>query len=146
MTDAEVRPRPPPDGAASMPGSPLRCCILESPVRKVLNVAVALLVMVVILAIAIAVVAVVAMGMQGAGREKAPELANVMAETARHLNGDAEPPQGLVEFFEEIPSRRGSASSATSPGSATSPRSTTSPDSANSVESAAPAKSASSAS
>ena len=32
--------------------------------------------------------------MQGAGREKAPELANVMAETARHLNGDAEPPQG----------------------------------------------------
>ena len=80
--------------------------------------AVALLVMVVILAVAIAIgiVAIVAMGMQGAGRQKVPELANVMAETARHLNGDAEPPQGLVEFFEEIPDmRRGSsAKSATS--------------------------------
>ncbi len=80
--------------------------------------AVALLVMVVILAIAIGIVAIVAMGMQGAGRERAPEIANVMAETARHLNGDAEPPQGLVEFFEEIPSRRGSAGSAKSATSA----------------------------
>ncbi|MFT3861515.1 hypothetical protein [Micropruina sp.] len=79
--------------------------------------AVALLVMVVILAVAIAIVAIVAMGIQGAGRERVPELANVMAETARHLNGDAEPPQGLVEFFEEIPDmRRGSsAKSANSP-------------------------------
>lgn len=84
-----------------------------------LNVAVALLVMVVILAVAIGIVAIVAMGMQGAGRERVPELANVMAETARHLNGDAEPPQGLVEFFEEIPDvRRGSASSAKSATSA----------------------------
>ncbi|NMD46700.1 MAG: hypothetical protein GYA85_08050 [Propionibacterium sp.] len=81
--------------------------------------AVALLVMVVILAVAIGIVAIVAMGMQGAGRERVPELANVMAETARHLNGDAEPPQGLVEFFEEIPDvRRGSASSAKSATSA----------------------------
>jgi hypothetical protein len=72
-------------------------------------VAVALLVMVVILAVAIGIVAIVAMGMQGAGKQRVPELANVMAETARHLNGDAEPPQGLVEFFEEIPDmRRGS--------------------------------------
>ena len=64
----------------------------------------------------LSIVAIVAMGMQGAGRQKVPELANVMAETARHLNGDAEPPQGLVEFFEEIPDmRRGSsAKSATS--------------------------------
>ena len=29
-----------------------------------------------------------------------------MANTARHLNGDAEPPQGLVDFFEEIPDIR----------------------------------------
>lgn len=73
--------------------------------------AVALLVMVVILAVAIGIVAIVAMGMQGAGRTKVPELANVMAETARHLNGDAEPPQGLVDFFEEIPDvRRGKSS------------------------------------
>jgi len=71
-------------------------------------VAVALLVMVVILAVAIGIVAIVAMGMQGAGRQRVPELANVMAETARHLNGDAEPPQGLVGFFEEIPARNSS--------------------------------------
>ena len=82
-----------------------------------LIVAVALLVMVVILAVAIGIVAIVAMGMQGAGRDKVPELDNVMAETARHLNGDAEPPGRLVEFFEEIPDvRRGSsAQSANSP-------------------------------
>ena len=98
--------------------------------------AVALLVMVVILALAIGIVAVVAMGMQGAGRDRAPELANVMAETARHLNGDADPPQGLVEFFEEIPSRRGSAHSATSaalPGSAAPVSSTASAKSENSA-------------
>ncbi|MBP8918421.1 MAG: hypothetical protein R2719_12965 [Micropruina sp.] len=76
--------------------------------------AVALLVMVVILALAIGIVAIVAMGMQGAGRERVPELANVMAETARHLNGDADPPQGLVGFFEEIPDPRRSATSAKS--------------------------------
>lgn len=76
--------------------------------------AVALLVMVVILALAIGIVAIVAMGMQGAGRERVPELANVMAETARHLNGDADPPQGLVGFFEEIPDPRRTATSAKS--------------------------------
>jgi len=82
-------------------------------------VAVALLVMVVILAVAIGIVAIVAMGMQGAGRQRVPELANVMAETARHLNGDAEPPQGLVGFFEEIPDvRRTGAPSAKSSDSA----------------------------
>ena len=88
--------------------------------------AVALLVMVVILAIAIAIVAIVAMGMQGAGREKVPEIANVMAETARHLNGDAPPPQGLVEFFDELPDVRKSAKSATSAKSADSAKSATS--------------------
>ncbi|MBK8459271.1 MAG: hypothetical protein WAS07_05615 [Micropruina sp.] len=74
----------------------------------------ALVVMVVILALAIGIVAVVAMGMQGAGKERVPELASVMAETARHLNGDAEPPKGLVDFFDEIPEIRRSASSASS--------------------------------
>jgi hypothetical protein len=80
--------------------------------------AVALLVMVVILAVAIGIVAIVAMGMQGAGKQRVPELANVMAETARHLNGDAEPPQGLVECFEEIPDMRRGGSSAKSANSA----------------------------
>ncbi|MGB7964062.1 MAG: hypothetical protein WCF12_14045 [Propionicimonas sp.] len=74
----------------------------------------ALIVMIVILAIALALIAIVAVGMQGNLAEKAPEIAHVMANTARHLNGEAQPPRGLVEFFEEIPVPR-SADSATEP-------------------------------
>lgn len=61
---------------------------------------------IVIVAIALCVIAVVAIGMNGSLSEKAPDLAQVMANTARHLNGDAEPPQGLIDFFEEIPDLR----------------------------------------
>lgn len=71
----------------------------------------ATIVMLVILGIALAVIAIVAVGMQGNLSKKAPDLADAMARTARHLNGDAQPPQGLVEFFEEIP-MPGSAASA----------------------------------
>lgn len=63
--------------------------------------------MLVILLIAAAIVAVVAMGMQGHAREVSPEFANAMARTAQHLNGDAEPPRGLVVIaneFDELPS------------------------------------------
>lgn len=67
---------------------------------------VTVIVMLVILGIALSVIAVVAVGMKGNLADRAPDLANVMATTARHLNGDAEPPQGLVEFFEEIPDLR----------------------------------------
>ena len=59
-----------------------------------------------IVAIALCVIAIVAVGMKGSLSEKAPEFANVMATTARHLNGDANPPQGLIDFFEEIPDIR----------------------------------------
>ena len=59
-----------------------------------------------IVAIALCVIAIVAIGMTGSLSRKAPDLANAMANTARHLNGDAEPPQGLVDFFEEIPDIR----------------------------------------
>ncbi len=55
-----------------------------------------------LVAIALCVIAVVAVGMNGSLASKAPEFANVMANTAKHLNGDADAPQGLVEFFEEI--------------------------------------------
>lgn len=61
---------------------------------------------VVIVAIALCVIAIVAVGMNGSLARKAPEFANLMANTAKHLNGDADPPQGLVEFFEEIPDMR----------------------------------------
>ena len=59
-----------------------------------------------IVAIALCVIAIVAVGMRGSLSDKAPDFANMMANTARHLNGDAEPPQGLVDFFEEIPDIR----------------------------------------
>lgn len=59
-----------------------------------------------IVAIALCLIAIVAVGMKGGLSGRAPELANMMANTARHLNGDADPPQGLIEFFEEIPDIR----------------------------------------
>jgi hypothetical protein len=59
-----------------------------------------------IVAISLCVIAIVAVGMRGSLSDRAPELATMMANTARHLNGDADPPQGLVEFFEEIPDMR----------------------------------------
>lgn len=58
------------------------------------------IVMLLIVLVALGVCAVVAMGMQGAGRERAPELANVLARTARHLNGDADPPQALLRLID----------------------------------------------
>lgn len=68
----------------------------------------------VIVVVALVIIAVVAVGMNGAMADKAPELADVMANTARHLNGDAEPPKVLVDLFEEIPELRPSARSADS--------------------------------
>lgn len=68
----------------------------------------------VIVVVALAIIAVVAVGMNGSMADKAPELADVMANTARHLNGDAEPPKVLVDLFEEIPELRPSARSADS--------------------------------
>lgn len=83
----------------------------------------------VIVIISIVVIAVVVMGMNGSMADRAPELADVMASTARHMNGDAEPPKVLVELFEEIPELRPSARSAESapmftadPASRTNPR------------------------
>ena len=55
-----------------------------------------------LVAIALCVIPVVPVGIKKKLASKAPEFANVMANTAKHLNGDADPPQGLVEFFEEI--------------------------------------------
>ena len=47
-----------------------------------------------IILVALAIGGVVAIGMQGAGRERAPQLANHLAEAARHMNGDAAGPGG----------------------------------------------------
>ncbi|MCE1173330.1 MAG: hypothetical protein LWW77_01830 [Propionibacteriales bacterium] len=67
----------------------------------------------VILVIAVVIILVVAVGM-GPWAHRAPEIADVAATTARHMNGDAEPPKVLVDLFDEIPELRPSARSATS--------------------------------
>jgi hypothetical protein len=56
--------------------------------------------MIVILAVAAGIVGLVALGMQGRGRDRAPELANKMARAAEHLNGDGEPPEKFQRFIE----------------------------------------------
>jgi hypothetical protein len=57
----------------------------------------------VILAVALLIVAIVMVGMRGRGKSHAPRLSSFFAKTAMHLNGDAEPPEGLVDFFDKLP-------------------------------------------
>lgn len=64
--------------------------------------ALATIMMLVILAIALGIIAIVAIGMQGTSGQRAPKVRSVMANTARHLNGEAPPPPGLVNFFEDL--------------------------------------------
>lgn len=54
-----------------------------------------------ILLVALGVAAVVAIGMEGMFRERMPKVANGMAVAARHMNGDAEPPQALVDLLNQ---------------------------------------------
>ncbi|WP_394277536.1 hypothetical protein [Luteococcus sp.] len=55
----------------------------------------------IIAAIGVAVTAVVLVGMKGAFRESNPQWAARLAVAAQHMNGDAEPPQVLVDFVTE---------------------------------------------
>lgn len=103
--------------------------------------------MLVVLVLAAAIIAVVVMGMEGTGRKQHPEIAEAMARTARHLNGEGEPPKALVQLFDEIdevpdlnvrdiPDRlrslrsAASARSALSAGSANAPEDSTAPEGA----------------
>jgi hypothetical protein len=56
--------------------------------------------MIIILGVAAGIVGLVALGMQGRGRDRAPELATKLARAAEHLNGDGEPPEGFRRFIE----------------------------------------------
>lgn len=106
-------------------------------------------VMLVILVLAIAVIAMVVMGMEGQGRHRAPEMAHALAKTAAHLNGEADPPRGLITFFEEaeegaedlksLPDRIRSRASARSAHTASSARSASSARTPASAASAAEA-------
>ncbi len=61
-----------------------------------------ILTMLVVLLLSAAIIAVVVIGMEGTGRERHREFADAMARTARHLNGEGEPPRALVALFDEI--------------------------------------------
>lgn len=58
--------------------------------------------MLVILVLAAAIIAVVVMGMEGQGRQQHPGVADAMARTARHLNGESDPPPALVALLGEM--------------------------------------------
>ena len=58
--------------------------------------------MLIVLGVAAGIIAVVVMGMEGTGRSRHPEIADAMARTARHLNGEGRPPKGLTLLFDEI--------------------------------------------
>lgn len=60
-----------------------------------------LLAMLIILALAAVVVGMVVVGMEGTARHRLPEVAYTLERAGKHLNGEAEPPQALVAFFEE---------------------------------------------
>lgn len=68
--------------------------------------------MLVTLAIALGIIAVVAVGMQGPPPRRTSGVAHAMHRTARHLNGDAPPPAGLVNFLDDRLRSGGSAASA----------------------------------
>ncbi len=54
--------------------------------------------MMIILAILAGTAGVVVVGLQGRGRDRAPRLADRLARTAQHLNGDGEPPQAFARL------------------------------------------------
>ena len=54
-----------------------------------------LITMSVILVIAFAIVGLVTVGAQGLGRRRAPKIAQTMARTVAHLNGNGQPPRVL---------------------------------------------------
>ena len=58
---------------------------------------------IVLVAIALAIIAVVGIGMNPGWTKASPELSALMTTTARHLNGEADPPKGLVEIVEGLP-------------------------------------------
>lgn len=56
--------------------------------------------MIIIVGLAIAITAVVAIGMRGKMSDRSPVVAERLGTVARHLNGDAEAPESLVQFYE----------------------------------------------
>ena len=61
-----------------------------------------ILALLVVLVLAVIIIAVVVMGMEGTGKERHPEIAHAMARTARHLNGEGEPPKALMNLIDEM--------------------------------------------
>jgi hypothetical protein len=55
------------------------------------------------LAISVLVMLIVAVGVGDQRPAKDTKIGSKIASTARHLNGEGAPPEGLVHFFEELP-------------------------------------------
>lgn len=56
--------------------------------------------MIIIVGLAAAVAAVVAIGMRGKMSDRNPAVAERLGMVAKHLNGDADAPESLVQFYE----------------------------------------------
>ena len=56
--------------------------------------------MIIIVGLGIAVGAVVAIGMRGKLSYRNPAVAERLGLVAKHLNGDAQPPESFVQFYE----------------------------------------------
>ena len=69
----------------------------------------AVILMIVIIAISLIVIAIASIG-TSVGRARRSGIGVVMANTAKHLNGDADPPAGLVNLVQSIPLPRSAAS------------------------------------
>ena len=57
--------------------------------------------MLIIRLVAAAVLGMVVVGMEGTGQHRMTDVAQHLARAGRHLNGEADPPKGLVAFFEQ---------------------------------------------
>ena len=69
-----------------------------------------LIIIVAALAISLIIIMIVSIGMRRKTPGDASELTLFMAKTGQHLNGEAEPPAGLVKIAGALPTGRGAQS------------------------------------
>lgn len=61
--------------------------------------------MIIIVALGVAVGLIVAVGMRGKMSDRNPAVAERLGTVAKHLNGDAQAPASLVQFYETSSAR-----------------------------------------
>jgi hypothetical protein len=55
--------------------------------------------MVIVLGVAVGVMGMVVIGMQGGEQDRTSKLVNTVSRAVQHLNGDGQPPTGLVKHL-----------------------------------------------